>query len=92
MFMNGETTEFAGISVVALANDPHVLRKTGRILLTADLATEYGFNDLDGRVIPSMRSVGYLLEAANFLTGLVPYLPAWLKLPGWFLTAVNSKL
>merc|ERR1719433_367938 len=31
-----------------LAQDPHKLSKTGKILLTGDLAVEYGFQDLDG--------------------------------------------
>jgi hypothetical protein len=35
-----------------LAADPEVLRKTGELLWAADLATEYGFTDVDGRVIP----------------------------------------
>uniref|UniRef100_A0A914DXN7 Uncharacterized protein n=1 Tax=Acrobeloides nanus TaxID=290746 RepID=A0A914DXN7_9BILA len=52
-FHNGETIEFPGKAVVALATDPKVLEKTGKILKTADLGKEYGFKDIDGREIPT---------------------------------------
>jgi NAD(P)-dependent dehydrogenase (short-subunit alcohol dehydrogenase family) len=44
-----ESTEFVGRAVLALATDPDVLRKSGQILRTYDLAHEYGFTDTDGR-------------------------------------------
>jgi NAD(P)-dependent dehydrogenase (short-subunit alcohol dehydrogenase family) len=40
--------EFVGRAVVALACDPDVLAKSGRIYKTADLGDEYGFTDTDG--------------------------------------------
>jgi dehydrogenase/reductase SDR family protein 1 len=49
---SGETALFAGRAVAALAKDPNVLQKTGQILLAAELAQEYGFTDVDGRVPP----------------------------------------
>lgn len=45
---NSESPLFVGRSVAALASDPHVIRKSGTILHTAELATEYGFTDTDG--------------------------------------------
>lgn len=47
-FNEGESTEYAGKAVVALASDPKVINKTGKILLTADMGTEYGYKDIDG--------------------------------------------
>ena len=47
-----ESVEYIGRAAAALAADPEVLRKTGELLWAADLATEYGFTDVDGRVIP----------------------------------------
>jgi hypothetical protein len=35
---------------VALATDPEVRRKAGLIHFASDLAREYGFTDIDGRV------------------------------------------
>lgn len=46
----GESAEFAGRAVAALAADKDVMHKTGQLLLVAELAKEYGFTDVDGRV------------------------------------------
>jgi dehydrogenase/reductase SDR family protein 1 len=45
---NSESPEFIGRAVVALATDPDVLRHSGKVLVAAGLAKEYGFTDLDG--------------------------------------------
>lgn len=47
---HGESAEFAGRAVAALAADERVMHKTGQLLLVAELAREYGFTDVDGRV------------------------------------------
>src|SRR5438045_9175374 len=46
---NSESPEFIGRAVSALASDPDVLRHTGRVLVAAQLAAEYGFTDVDGK-------------------------------------------
>lgn len=48
---NAESPEFSGMAVAALASDPHVLEKTGQVLVAADLALNYGFTDIDGRQV-----------------------------------------
>ena len=49
IFSQGETPDFTGKAVVHLANDADTLmKKTGRILLTIDLANEYHFTEDDG--------------------------------------------
>lgn len=48
----GETPVFVGRAIAALAADPDVITKTGQILLASELATEYGFTDIDGKVPP----------------------------------------
>ena len=45
---NSESPDFIGRTVVALASDANVLRYTGRVLVAAALAQEYGFADIDG--------------------------------------------
>jgi len=52
-----ESPRYLGRAVVALAADPEVAAKTGRVHLVGELAREYGFTDTDGRVIPPF-SVG----------------------------------
>lgn len=48
----GETPQFVGRAVAALAADPAVMEKTGQILLASELALEYGFTDVDGKIPP----------------------------------------
>ena len=43
-----ESPHYVGRAVVALAGDPDVLSKSGRVLRVGALAREYGFTDLDG--------------------------------------------
>jgi len=47
---NSESPQFTGRAVVALATDPNALSKSGRCLWVSDLANEYGFTDIDGKV------------------------------------------
>lgn len=58
-----ETTEYVGRAVAALAGDAKVLAKSGRIHFVADLAAEYGFTDVDGRVIPRFDPFGVRAKA-----------------------------
>jgi dehydrogenase/reductase SDR family member 1 len=46
---NSESPQFIGRAVAALAADPNVSEKTGRVLVAAALAEEYGFADVDGK-------------------------------------------
>jgi NAD(P)-dependent dehydrogenase (short-subunit alcohol dehydrogenase family) len=44
-----ESPEFPGRGIAALAADPQVLEKSGRVFTTPELAREYGFTDVDGK-------------------------------------------
>ena len=46
---NSESPEFIGRAVAALAADPNIMEKSGRVLVAAALAQEYGFTDIDGK-------------------------------------------
>jgi dehydrogenase/reductase SDR family member 1 len=46
---NSESPQFIGRTVAALAGDPDLIRKTGKILVAPALAKEYGFTDVDGK-------------------------------------------
>jgi NAD(P)-dependent dehydrogenase (short-subunit alcohol dehydrogenase family) len=50
-----ESVEYIGRAVVALATDASVMAKSGRVLTVGQLATEYGFTDIDGRQLPSLQ-------------------------------------
>jgi NAD(P)-dependent dehydrogenase (short-subunit alcohol dehydrogenase family) len=49
-FAESETPRLVGRAAAALAADPDVRRKAGLIHFASDLAREYGFTDVDGRV------------------------------------------
>jgi NAD(P)-dependent dehydrogenase (short-subunit alcohol dehydrogenase family) len=46
---NSESPEFIGRAVAALSEDRAALRRTGQVVVAADLAREYGFTDIDGK-------------------------------------------
>jgi hypothetical protein len=50
-----ETPEFTGHVIAALAADPDVLAVSGRTLIGAEAARQYGITDRAGRQPPSVR-------------------------------------
>ena len=46
---NSESPEFAGLVIAALATDPNLLGLSGKVVVAAQAAREYGVNDIDGR-------------------------------------------
>jgi len=59
-----ESTEYIGRAAAALAGDPDVLRWSGQTLLVIDVAREYGFTDVDGKVLSPFWEK-YLAEAGT---------------------------
>jgi dehydrogenase/reductase SDR family protein 1 len=46
---NSESPEFTGKVIAALAGDPGLMRRSGRVLVGAAVAEEFGLVDVDGR-------------------------------------------
>lgn len=46
---NSESPEFTGMVIAALANDPDIMSRTGKVWVGAALAEEYGIRDIDGK-------------------------------------------
>ena len=46
---NSESPQFTGRVIAALANDPQVMSRTGKVWVGAALAEEYGIQDIDGK-------------------------------------------
>jgi NAD(P)-dependent dehydrogenase (short-subunit alcohol dehydrogenase family) len=59
-----ETPEFTGHVIAALAADPVVLAVSGRTLIGAEVARQYGISDRDGRQPPSVRDLMSVQPAA----------------------------
>jgi NAD(P)-dependent dehydrogenase (short-subunit alcohol dehydrogenase family) len=51
-----ETPEFSGRIIDALARDPLLMEKSGKVLIGAELAETYAVTDIDGRQPPSHRA------------------------------------
>lgn len=90
VFKEGESTEYAGKAIVALAKDPQLMQMTGRILMTAELGAHYGFKDVDGRQIVSMRCMQAALAAKGH-TRLAAVTPSWVKIPYWMFALGGNK-
>ena len=46
---NSESPQFIGRVVAALANDPNIMKKSGKVLVAAQEALDYGIQDIDGK-------------------------------------------
>jgi NAD(P)-dependent dehydrogenase (short-subunit alcohol dehydrogenase family) len=47
-----ESPRYLGRAIVSLAADANVMAKSGGVHRVGDLAAEYGFTDIDGRIVP----------------------------------------
>ena len=56
------------------------MKKTGRILLSADLAREYGFTDDNGLITGDMREVRSALAIKGWTT-LAAFIPRFIRVP-----------
>jgi NAD(P)-dependent dehydrogenase (short-subunit alcohol dehydrogenase family) len=87
-FMVSESPRYIGRAIVALASDPKVMNKTGRVFSSWALAREYGFTDLDGTQphwgnYARKRYGKYKICDAKFYSYWVPGLIE-LIFPDWF--------
>ena len=90
-----ETPQFTGRAIVALSTDPDNLRKSGTVQVVAELATEYGFTDINdngrNQIPPSIRSLrfllyNYVIQANPLFKNRVPY--HWIpdiRIPFWIM-------
>ena len=46
---NSESPQFSGRVITALADDPNLMSKSGKVWIGAALAEEYGIKDIDGK-------------------------------------------
>jgi NAD(P)-dependent dehydrogenase (short-subunit alcohol dehydrogenase family) len=46
---NSESPQFVGRVVAALATDSNIMQRSGQVLITAAVAREFGFSDIDGK-------------------------------------------
>lgn len=76
----GESIEFSGKAVTRLAVDEKIMTKTGKILLTSHLSSEYEFKDIDGLTPSDFTSVKYLMASSGH-TWLAACIPSFVRVP-----------
>ena len=81
---NWETPLLTGRAIAALANDPNVMKDTGKVKIVAELAEKYRLVDSDGDRPVSLRSLKFLLPFSVPALRKYVWLVPDFKLP-WFL-------
>ncbi|KAJ1351922.1 Dehydrogenase reductase SDR member 1 [Parelaphostrongylus tenuis] len=89
-FEQSESAEFVGKAVVALAGDKNIKEKSGKVLMTYDLANEYGFKDIDGGLPIDIRRVSTALEYFGF-NQIATIVPTFLRIPLWGMHFASYK-
>ncbi len=66
-FNLAESPEIIGEAIATLFNQPRstLRKKSGRTMLSADLAKEFGIRDAKGRYPPSLRQLRQVLSNSN---------------------------
>ncbi|XP_033626153.1 dehydrogenase/reductase SDR family member 1-like isoform X2 [Asterias rubens] len=90
VFQFGESVEYPGKAVACLAQDKNIMKKSGRVLLTAELGEEYGFTDIDGSNPLNFRQIKSLLKMSGH-PWLAAMTPGFLKIPFWLWSISASK-
>ena len=57
VFKIPESAEFGGHVLAAMYNDPELMKRSGQVIIVAELAREYGIKDVNGVEPPSYRGV-----------------------------------
>nr|CAB3237647.1 dehydrogenase/reductase SDR family member 1-like [Phallusia mammillata] len=79
---HGESPEYVGKCVSHLLVDKNIMKDTGKILLSCDLASKYNFVDVDGSTPISPKSFKMMAVGADQLW-LTKFIPSWLRVPTW---------
>ncbi|XP_078057991.1 dehydrogenase/reductase SDR family member 1-like isoform X2 [Mustelus asterias] len=83
MFTAGETPEMSGKCIVALATDKDLMKKSGKVLMTCDLAAQYGIRDMNGRALVDYCSLKFLLQQLPSLSWLSTFIPGFIRIPNF---------
>ncbi|CAI5452586.1 unnamed protein product [Caenorhabditis angaria] len=86
-----ESAEFTGKALARFAMDPGRMKKTGKALLTGDLAQKYGFGDRDGMEPQNIRSVKTMLETLG-KPEIAKFIPNRVKVPKWMIWQTCNRL
>ncbi|GAB1598146.1 dehydrogenase/reductase SDR family member 1-like [Argonauta hians] len=94
LFQNcGESAELSGKCIVKIMLDKATLmKKSGRIMVTADIAEEYDILDIDGQKPWSSRSWRFLaVYSGKMSKSKAAWIPNFLKIPRWIVYLMGYK-
>jgi len=84
-----ESVEFPGLCVRHLLSDPQISGKSGRVFTTVDIAREFSFLDVTGKMpIDFLSARNVLLFNGN---SLGRWVPGWLQVPKFIFTLMQHK-
>ncbi len=81
---NWETPLLTGRVIAALAKEPNLIKRTGKVHIVAEMAKKYGLVDETGNLPASLRSLRFLLPIALPFLRKYSWLVPDLKVP-WFI-------
>jgi dehydrogenase/reductase SDR family protein 1 len=90
-FGKSESPELVGRVVTHLAQNPSMMKYTGKIVSTADYTWTHSIVDIDGQYPQNMRSISFLMQNIPALKWLSSWIPSWLKIPYWLLHQMANK-
>jgi len=84
-----ESVEFPGLCVRHLMSDSNISKKSGRVFISMDIAREFGFLDVDGKMPIDFLSARNMLLFYGY--SFATWLPKWLQVPKFLLTMMQHK-
>ncbi|XP_030053510.1 dehydrogenase/reductase SDR family member 1 [Microcaecilia unicolor] len=91
VFSQPETAELSGKCIVSLATDRNLMKVSGKVLLTCELASRYKLQDVNGQTVVQATSLQNLLSFFPSLAWLSRFIPGFIRVPKWILTLSASK-
>ncbi|XP_053408003.1 dehydrogenase/reductase SDR family member 1-like [Mercenaria mercenaria] len=89
-FEKGETPEFVGQCIAAMAVDALLMEMSGKIVMTCDLARRYSLRDAEGHTPTEMRQINKILDQFGH-TWLSWCIPNFVRVPTWLLCLGGNK-
>jgi len=86
-----ESTQYAGLIIAHLAQNPSLMQYSGKIVPTVDYGTTYSIPDIDGTYPSNIRSLGFLLGRVPGLSWLSGWIPSFFKIPYWLFHQASNK-
>lgn len=92
VFEDGESIEFSGKAIVHFAaqKQEDMMKRTGKILMTTDLSSEFSFTEDDGSSPINFRQINVLLSKGGH-TWLAYLVPNFVKVPHWLIHMASYK-